>query len=182
MYFMLGTLPEDERGTVVTYSSAQSDVMVIGVGTLERGDDAAGRLVARRVEAQLPDMPCIVREMRGEAAELMDAWAPADTLILIDAAITGAKPGNLRRYDASHQPLPAELARTSSHDMGVSDAIELARAMGMLPRKVIVYTIEIGGIALGSRLSLVVQDAIRVAAQSVIHEAQQLIKARQNHA
>lgn len=166
----------------MTEPKPTTPLLVIGVGALERGDDAVGRLVARQVKALATNSAYQVMERRGEATELMDAWAPAQAVLLIDAASTGAPPGTIHRFDASHDPLPAEMAHTSTHDMGVSDALELARAMGMLPGRVIVYAIEIEQLAHGNEPSPAVEAAIGEAAAAVVREADQLTQGETHHA
>ncbi len=166
----------------MTESTHNLRVLVIGVGALERGDDAAGRLAARQIMASSTGTPLDVIELRGEAMALMDAWSNANTVILIDAMSAGNPVGSVSRWDASAQPMPAEMARGSTHDMGVPDAIELARAMGMLPARVIVYGIEIQHAAHGSEPSPQVISGIEQAARSVIDEALQLTEGSNRHA
>ena len=89
--------------------------------TAWRGDDAAGLEVARRAGGV---------EHEGDATRLLDAWAGADDVVVVDAAASGAPPGTLRWFDASAAPLPAAQLRSSTHAFGVADAIELARALG----------------------------------------------------
>ena len=48
----------------------------------------------------------------------------------------------VRRFEAHEQPLPASSLRTSTHSLGVVEAIELARSLGELPRHVVVFAIE----------------------------------------
>ena len=112
----------------------------------------------------------------------MDSWGRADAVVLIDAACTGAAPGTVQRFDASHEPLPAELAQTSTHDIGVSDAIELARAMDMLPMRVIVYAIEVKHLDHGRTLSPSVEQAIPEVATSIIQEVKKIIEGSPRHA
>jgi hydrogenase maturation protease len=114
-------------------------VVVIGIGNEDRGDDAVGLLVARR----LTGVEGIeIREEPGEAAKLMDAWADVDVAILVDAIQSGEEVGAVLRLDASVSSLPATIARSSTHAFGVAEAVELARALGKLPRKTIVFGIE----------------------------------------
>ena len=82
----------------------------------------------------------IVRE--GEPTGLIDTWEPADEVWLVDAVSSGADPGTVHRIDASERELPAEIFRASTHHLGVPEAVELARALGRLPRRVIVYGVE----------------------------------------
>jgi hydrogenase maturation protease len=78
----------------------------------------------------------------GEPTGLIDTWEPADEVWLVDAVSSGAAPGTVHRIDASERELPAEIFRASTHHLGVPEAVELARALGRLPRRVIVYGVE----------------------------------------
>ena len=99
-------------------------MLVLGVGNRWRGDDAAGLEVARRAGGI---------EHEGDATRLLDAWAGAGEVVVVDAAVSGAPPGTLRWFDPRGAPLPATELRSSTHAFGVADAIELARALGGPP-------------------------------------------------
>jgi hydrogenase maturation protease len=122
-------------------------VLVIGVGNLERGDDAAGVLVARQMAAMDPSAIRVV-EHDGDAAHLIDLLGTAETVFLVDTAISatgqGSSPpaGTIQRFEAHRQPLPSGLRTYSTHAMGVAEGIELARALDRLPQRLVVYTIE----------------------------------------
>ena len=73
---------------------------------------------------------------------LLSLWEDCETAIVVDATQSGAEPGTVRRLPAHDEPLPDELRRTSTHLLGVAEAIELARALGKLPARTIVYGIE----------------------------------------
>jgi len=136
------------------------------VGNEYRSDDAAGLLVARRLrEWSLPGVE--VREHDGEAASLMEAWRGAGEVILVDAVVTDAIPGQIVRLDAHAQPLPRALFRCSTHAFGVAEAIELARALGELPPRFIVYGVGGTSWAPGAACSQEVLSAIATIAQSV---------------
>jgi hydrogenase maturation protease len=133
-------------------------VIVIGVGNAWRGDDGVGLAVARRLrELSPPDVE--VRAIEGDATALMDAWAGADRVVVVDAAQSGAAPGSVRRFDAHAAALPVRLLRSSTHAFGVPDAIELARALGRLPATVDVYAIEGASFAAGDGLTPSVERA-----------------------
>ena len=74
-----------------------------------------------------------VLELDGEPSRLIDAWAGADRAVVIDAAPSGARSGDVRRFVATDAPLPAGLRGASTHDLGLADAIELARASAACP-------------------------------------------------
>jgi len=117
--------------------------LVIGVGHEQRGDDAVGLLVARRVaERSRPGLGVV--EHGGDGMDLLLAWEDAKNVVLVDAVVSGSGPaGTVHRFDAHDGPLPAALfAGTSTHALGVADAIEMGRAMERLPDRIVVYGIE----------------------------------------
>jgi hydrogenase maturation protease len=119
--------------------------VVIGVGSALRGDDAVGLLVVRRLAAEVA-----VLESDGDPAALLDAWRGAELAIVIDAARSGAPAGTIRRFDAAAEPLPARLSAGSTHGLGLAHAVELARALGALPPRLVVYAIEGGRFEAGA--------------------------------
>ena len=134
-----------------------SRTVIIGVGNALRGDDAAGLHVAR----QLRDRGCDhVRESSGETASLMDLWKGAAVALLADAAQSGAPAGTVTRLDASTQPLPAAFLHCSTHAFGLAEAVELARSLGTLPPRVIVFGIEGKSFEHGEPLSTEVERGV----------------------
>lgn len=127
--------------------------IVIGIGNPDRGDDAAGLVVARALRDRLPD-GVEVLEHDGEATRLLERMADAEAVFLIDAAVSGAPAGTIRRFDAHDGPLPQALfGMPSSHGFGLAEAVELARALGRLPPCCIVHAIEGGTFETGADLS-----------------------------
>ncbi len=125
---------------------------VIGLGNAWRRDDAAGLEVARRLGG---------RALEGEPAGLIEALEGADEAVVVDAVSSGAPPGTVHRLEAGSSPLPAELFGVSStHALGLAEAVELARALGRLPARVVVYGIEGADFAPGSGLSPEVAAAV----------------------
>ena len=58
----------------------------------------------------------------------------------------------------------------STHGLGVSEAIELARAVKRLPGRVVVYGVELGRLEAGEPLSLAVRRGVEEAAERVLAE------------
>lgn len=133
--------------------------IVIGVGNLERGDDAAGRIALARLRGRLAaDIELI--EEGGEAAALLVAMEGATAAYLIDACYSGAPPGTIYRFDAAAIRWPRALRSCSTHGLGLAEALELARALGMLPGRCVVYAIEGASYELGAPLSAPVRAQI----------------------
>jgi hydrogenase maturation protease len=142
-------------------------VVLIGVGNELRRDDAAGLDVVRRLRRR-GGLGARLETTAGDGVELLDLWQDARAVVLVDTVRSGAPAGTIHRLDASVTPLPASLGRTSSHALGVADAIELARELGRLPRRVIVYGIEGARFEAGSGLTERVASALEPLAQ-VVH-------------
>jgi hydrogenase maturation protease len=144
-------------------------ICVVGVGNALRGDDAVGLEVARLLDGTLPDGVRLV-ECEGEPVSLLTSWEDCDTAIVVDATESGQEPGTVRRLAAHDGPLPPELQRASTHLLGVAEAVELARALGRLPGRTIVYGIEGGTFDTGAPLSDAVQAAAAEVAASIRRE------------
>jgi hydrogenase maturation protease len=118
---------------------------VIGLGNEWRGDDGVGIEVARRVGGRLLD---------GEPIGLVEAFDGEDEVVLVDAVSTGASPGTIFVFDASSEPLPTPIfGASSTHALGLAEAIELARTLGRLPGRVVVCGIEGESFGFGEGLS-----------------------------
>lgn len=133
-------------------SEKQHPILIIGVGHQFRGDDAVGLIVAQRLRAVCPRGVTIV-EAQTDGAALMEMWAEADEVILIDAVQSGARPGTLHRFNAHQQPMPVHCFGCSTHGFNVAEAIELARTLDRLPPRLIVYGIEGATFEIGQAVS-----------------------------
>lgn len=132
--------------------------MIIGVGNPDAGDDAAGPVVARRLGGRETDDP----------TRLLDLWSASDDVIVVDAVSSGAAPGTIHRFDATAAPIPERSFRGSTHALGVGDAIELARALGRLPRTLVVYGIEGRAFGTGAPMTPEVAAAVEELCTNII--------------
>lgn len=146
-------------------------MLVIGIGNELRGDDAAGLLAARRVRERLAGRDVAVRELEGDPSALLAAWEGADAVVVLDTMRSGAAAGTVRRFDAAAQPLPAELTgSTSTHALGLAEAVELARALGRLPARLVVLAIEGTGFAAGAALTDGVREGLERLVEAAVAE------------
>lgn len=116
-------------------------VLVLGVGHPDRGDDAAGALVARALDGT----PGIVaRVVSGDPSQLLTdpLWDTADRVVLVDTVRTGHRPGTVHQWAGQRllEHLPATGGGT--HDLGVATTLHLAAALGRLPATLTVIGIE----------------------------------------
>jgi hydrogenase maturation protease len=146
-------------------------IRIIGLGNFMRGDDAIGLLVARRIRQEVGDrVEVIEAEMAG--VDIVELMKGARVAILIDAARSGQSPGIIHRLDASSGPIGVQMFPHSSHALGLSEALELARVMGVLPETVIVYGVEAGNTESGQPLSPPVADALDDVVDRIVQECE----------
>jgi hydrogenase maturation protease len=137
---------------------------IIGCGNFDRGDDAAGLLVARRLHA----LGVVTVEQSGESTSLMDCWNGFEHVILVDATAPHGRPGQTLIWKAHADKLPEDVFACSTHAFGVREAVELARAMGCLPQSLFIYGIEGKQFSLGAPLSPEVKRAVGSVAQQLL--------------
>jgi hydrogenase maturation protease len=69
--------------------------------------------------------------------------------------------------------VPTKTFRSSTHAFGIGDAVELGRALGRLPARVVVFGIEGVDFALGSGLSERVAGAVEEVTHAVLSELEE---------
>jgi hydrogenase maturation protease len=144
-------------------------VVVIGVGNPDRGDDGAGREVARRLFGCGGPGVRIV-EANGGSTTILDHLNGASTAYLIDACVSGAPPGTVRRIDLAEEPLPRVRYGLSSHGFGLEEALDLAQALGQLPPRCVVFAIEGENFAMGTSLSAAVTRGVTKTVEAIRRE------------
>lgn len=136
-----------------------ADRLVIGIGNTDRGDDGAGILVARALE-------------HTRSKELVDCvgllylWEGESDVVVVDAMRSGEVPGTVCCFDATASELPVRTS-SSTHSFGLAETIELGRALGRLPARLVVLGIEADGLGPGDTLSEAVKEAIYEVAAAI---------------
>jgi hydrogenase maturation protease len=143
--------------------------LVIGIGNPDRGDDAAGLAVARRVQAAAPRSRVTVAELIGDQLALLDVWDGVNDVYVIDAVCSGGAPGTVYRFDAA-QRLDRRFRHRGTHTFSLADVIELARALDRLPPRLAGYGIEGAAFELGAGLSPEVEAAVEAVTARLLAE------------
>ena len=141
----------------------QRNCVIIGIGNPDCGDDAAGRIVARQLNMKHAAGTRVV-EHCGEAAGLVECLSSARAAYIIDSSVTGQPPGAINRLNVAAKALPRGALGCSTHGVGLAEAIELARALGRLPPRCVVYAIEGRRYEVGAALS----PEVAAAAEKVV--------------
>ncbi|WP_405521715.1 hydrogenase maturation protease [Streptomyces canus] len=146
-------------------------IAVVGVGNEFRRDDGVGWAVVARLGergARRPWPPDVMlATCDGDPARLIGLWEGADLAVVVDAAHAHpATPGRVHRLALQDAHLCGPTT-TSSHGLGLGEAVELARVLGLLPRELIVYAVEGADSAFGTGLSPAVAAAVAPLADAV---------------
>lgn len=146
-----------------------SDLAIVGIGNPYRGDDGAGWAaideLEKKIEGKIP-----LFKVRGEITELMDLMANYWTLYVVDACRMEGPIGSWKRIDGHLEPLPQEDPQTSTHGLSLKEAIELAKTLGQLPSKLIIYAVNADQYSMSHALSPPVAEAIEGLAQNILKE------------
>lgn len=153
----------------MTKRAGVGTIRVIGVGNVWRGDDAVGLQAARRLREMLgPSVEVIDAE--GDGLALLDLMEGIDHVILVDAVKGGGRPGTTVRLDLSMESSWGIVVPCSTHAIGIADAIDLARALGRLPKQIILHGIEIESVDSGTSLSGSVREGLDIVVEQVYRE------------
>jgi hydrogenase maturation protease len=162
-------------GSEATGGAEASTVLVVGLGSPDRGDDAVGPAVARAVAARgLRGVRVLEHE---DPTDLIALWAGCDAVVVVDAVRTGAAAGTVSVLEtgSGRPPLPdsawAGAGRGGTHALGLASAVELARALRRLPERVTVVGVEAAGFAHAAPLSPAVAAAVPRAVAAVVEAA-----------
>ncbi|PIQ25483.1 hydrogenase maturation protease [bacterium (Candidatus Blackallbacteria) CG17_big_fil_post_rev_8_21_14_2_50_48_46] len=132
---------------------------IIGIGHPLRGDDALGPTAIHTLPRQL-DAHTECLALSGEASTLWYAFKGMQRVLLIDALQTPLKPGELLEINLRQTPLPKSWLACSTHAFGLSEALELAIALGDLPPTLLLLGIAAQEFETGKGLSAAVEGSL----------------------
>ncbi len=150
--------------------SGSARIAVIGVGNDYRRDDGVGwAVIARLRERPLPP-DAVLATCDGDPGRLIGLWEGARLAVVVDAAHAHpVTPGRVHRLTVDAGRLPAPSA-TSSHGLGLGEAVELARVLGLLPDRLVVYAVEGADSDFGTGLSPAVAATVADLVEAVEKE------------
>ncbi len=149
--------------------SQYGTLTVFGCGHPDRGDDAAGILVARELAAR--EVPGIdVYEFRGDPVRMLALWPGLRHVIVVDAVVTGAPAGTVHRFKNDALRFADERFATSSHGISLKETVALAKSLDQLPCEMTVIGIEGAAFEAGEPASEAVKTAVVQVVESIAHE------------
>jgi hydrogenase maturation protease len=147
------------------------DVTVIAIGNPYRGDDGVGAAVLALVGESLGcDARVRLAELDGEPVRMMLAWEGSSTVWVVDATSSDRPPGSIHEVDAARLRADDSAWRGvgGGHALGLSEAVDLAAVLGLLPGELRVLGIEGASFDHGEGLSPAVAEAVPVAAARLV--------------
>lgn len=143
-------------------------IVVIGIGNPYRRDDGVGPAVISMLrDRRLPGVELV--ESDGELGSLIELWMGAALAVVADAVRTRpCRPGRVHRMAAHHPAFASERSSqasdaadaaagtagaTSSHGVELSEAVRLARALDRMPRRLLLFAVEVDDTGFGVGLS-----------------------------
>ena len=146
-----------------------NEQVMIGIGNVDRGDDAVGRVVARLLRENEPcDLKII--EQTGGGMDLLGVLEEAEAVYVVDAARPVSRPGTIYRFDIAEAALSVTLTELSTHDFGAAATFELARTLDCLPLCCVVYAVEGVSFSPGDPLSPEIAIAATDVARLILDE------------
>ncbi|MDT0449525.1 hydrogenase maturation protease [Streptomyces hesseae] len=154
-------------------------ITVIGVGNEFRRDDGVGPVVVARLRegAARSGLPAGIRLVccDGEPGRLIGLWEGAEMAVVVDAAHAHpGRPGRIHRLELDGYKA-WQAGTASSHGLGLGEAVELARALDRLPRRLVVYAVEGADGHLGTGLTPAVAAAVGPLTERVEQEIVQYL-------
>lgn len=136
-------------------------VLVLGVGSELRGDDAAGLLVAERLQGK-PGINVILggtapENFTGEIKRIKPSH-----LIIVDSAEFGEKPGSVRLIE------PSEVGGYSFSTHSLPMKVMVDYLTNDFPCEVMIIGIQPGSLAFGSPMAEAVRAAVEEVASTIL--------------
>jgi hydrogenase maturation protease len=142
--------------------------VVIGLGDRYRHDDGVGIAVIDHLCGRGLDATLVGSD--GETSALLDLWSGRDTVFLIDAVhAEPAHPGRVHRLVVT-RPAPERARAAGLRGADLGSAVDLARATGRQPDRMIVFAVEAENSGQGRGLTAAVAAAARRVADEIAAE------------
>lgn len=143
------------------------EALVLGIGNDFRCDDGVGVAVARRI-AELRIVGVHVMIDVGDPGSVLDAWTDVPLVIAVDAArCDAAQPGRIRRWSPGHYGASAVM---SSHGFGLAQTLSLGEALGRLPQRLLVFTVDVDDVSPQMTLTPAVASVVPQVVEAILTE------------
>ena len=133
---------------------------IFAVGNSFYGDDGVGAAVLERIRECEAFPGADLVDLQTDALALVDALAPDDLNVVIDAADMGREPGEAIGFRPSEVEMRIRGDHLSLHGFGLAEVFGLAAGLGCLPERVLVVGVQPARIEINRGLTAAVAAAV----------------------
>jgi hydrogenase maturation protease len=152
----------------------EARIIILALGNPLRGDDGVGQAVVECL--QRAGLPPGVAVLDGGTAglETVLLLQGYDRALIVDAAEMNRPPGKWERFTTAGVELQADdlHARVTVHYAGLAEALELGKALGILPAEIVIYGVQPQAVGWTPGLSKPVQAAVPAVCAAILNELQ----------
>jgi len=135
-------------------ASSSAQVVVLGIGNMLLRDDGVGIRVLQALERGLGADERLSFVDGGTIGFMLSALIEqAPDLLVIDAVRMAGTPGSVRCFENEAMDHFLTGRRSSVHEIGLRDVLDMARLTGKLPRRRALVGVEPATVELGEQLS-----------------------------
>jgi hydrogenase maturation protease len=149
-------------------------IQVIGFGNLLLTDDAVGIRAVEQLQQRYA-LPETVRVISGgnSSLSLLQDLRPVDHLIIADAVLDDAAPGEVRRIAGDDLP-KSRVAPVSPHDLSLSHLLSLLELLESRPASITLIGMVPDSLEMGLELSPAAQRALPLMVERLVDEIRSL--------
>lgn len=126
-------------------------ILLVGIGNKNRCDDAIGLLIAEKIKSRNYNNVDVIFDS-GNLLNLLDILPQYNPIIFVDAITSNKNYGSLIKIDCNKKEIPKYIF-TSSHLIGISQFIRLAKMLNKFPQNCILFGIEGKNFSFGEKIS-----------------------------
>jgi hydrogenase maturation protease len=165
----------DEQPSDKGDTNQQQNIVILGIGNILLSDEGIGVHVANELfKRTLPENVSVV-EGGTDGFRLLNVITEADRLIIIDAVRGGSESGSLYRFDIDDVKSCPSGFKTSVHQIGILEVIDLSGLIGKTPDTTIIG-IEPKSLEMGMELSPEIREKIPRIIELVLDEVRRVAK------
>lgn len=128
------------------------NIIIIGIGHPDRGDDALGALAVDRLQPLLPSH-IHTKKCLGDLTAIIEDFGSYSQVILIDAIKSNHPPGFLHYFTPKNITCAPRQNHASSHAFDLQQTLELSKHLGVDTNHIHLYGIEAKQFDYGKGLS-----------------------------
>lgn len=153
---------------MATVAKKNERILVLGVGNSLLTDDGVGIHVIEIIRRKNGFGPHVsICDGGTIGLTLLPHIEEAERLIVVDAAQLGAAPGVVRMFENERMDEHLSRARSSVHEVALSDILDAARLGGTVPKKRVLIAIQPQETGWGEAPTQAVRDAMPAACDAV---------------